>query len=152
LKLVARIQKFEETIAKFLMALIIILVFLAAILRWFGIPVVWSVDIAQLLFGWVVFFGANMALRNNGHIGIDILVNMFPVKVRQAVMLFHYALISIFLIMLGAYGFHLSAINYERTFNTINLSYSYATVSVPVGCVLMLITVLGKVRELLKQS
>ncbi|MDT8902903.1 TRAP transporter small permease [Anaeroselena agilis] len=146
------VYKIEETVSEILMATIILLVFLAAMLRWFGYPIVWSVDIAQLLFGWVVFLGADMALRNNNHIGIDILIAKFPPKVQNAILLASYALIGAFLAVITVYGFYLSVINYERTFNTFELSYSYATVSVPVGCVLMLTTVCTKVAALLKSG
>lgn len=146
------IHKIEETVSELLMAFIILLVFLAAALRWFGYPIVWSVDIAQLLFGWVVFLGADMALRNNNHIGIDMLIVRLPRKLQNAILLASYALTGAFLAVIAAFGFYLSVINYERTFNTFELSYSYATVSVPVGCVLMLITVWTKVTALLKNN
>lgn len=146
------IQKIEEVVAETLMAFIILLVFLAAMARWLGYPIVWSVDIAQLLFGWVVFLGADMALRNNNHIGIDMLTTRLPPKIQKGIALISYILIAVFLAMIAVFGFYLSVINYERTFNTFELSYSYATVSVPVGCVLMLITVWTQVTALLNNN
>jgi TRAP-type C4-dicarboxylate transport system permease small subunit len=146
------IQKIEEIVAEALMAFIILLVFLAAAVRWFGYPIVWSVDIAQLLFGWVVFLGADMALRNNNHIGIDMLIVRLPAKIRHAILLCTYLLIAAFLAVIAVFGFYLSVINYERTFNTFELSYSYATVSVPVGCVLMLATVWTKIAALMAKK
>ena len=149
--MISSIHKFEDKVARILLGLIIMLVFLAATCRWIGYPIVWSVDIAQLLFGWVVFFGADMALRNNSHIGIDMLINHLPQKIRRGIILFHYFLICAFLCLIAVYGFYLSFMNYQRTFNSITLSYSYATVSVPIGCVLMLISMVSKINSLLRK-
>ena len=50
----------------------------------------------------------------------------------------------VFLVIVTYYGFKLSIINWERRFNTIEVSYSLATLSVPVGCLLMLRTMVSR--------
>ncbi len=64
----------EAAFGKFLLIVIVVLVFAAGLLRWFDHPLIWSVDLAQLLFLWVSFIGANQALRKRAHIGMDLLV------------------------------------------------------------------------------
>ncbi len=61
------IVKLEEYFVVIFLAALIMLVFIAAVLRWFGIGVAWSMDMAQLLFAWVCFIGADLALRQNKH-------------------------------------------------------------------------------------
>src|SRR3546814_6107426 len=70
--------KAEALLAVGLLAVIVFLVFIAGVMRWFGEPLIWSVDLAQLLFVWVSFLGADMALRKRAHIGIDYLVRRLP--------------------------------------------------------------------------
>ena len=134
------VQKIEETFECVGLALLVILVFLAAALRFFGIDMSWSVDTAQLIFAWMCFIGADLAMRRNRHMGVDMLVSKFPSKVRNGILLFSNILIFIFLVIVAMYGANLCIINFQRKFNTLPISYSYATASAPIGCILMLIT------------
>ncbi len=71
------IAKIEFAIGATVLALITLLVFAAAIARFFGNPIIWSVDMAQLLFIWLCFIGATKAMRERGHLGVDFLVRLF---------------------------------------------------------------------------
>ena len=136
--------RIEETAARVLLAAIVVLVFLAALTRWFDYPIIWSIDIAQLFFGWICFLGADTALRQGRHIGMDILIRLFPARFQRTVGFFLDILSIVFLVIVTYYGFKLSIINWERRFNTIEVSYSLATLSVPVGCLLMLRTMVSR--------
>ena len=136
--------RIEETAARTLLAAIVVLVFLAALTRWFDYPIIWSIDIAQLFFGWICFLGADTALRQGRHIGMDVLIRLFPVRFQRTVGFFLDILSIVFLVIVTYYGFKLSIINWERRFNTIEVSYSLATLSVPVGCLLMLRTMVSR--------
>ena len=136
--------RIEETAARVLLAAIVVLVFLAALTRWFDYPIIWSIDIAQLFFGWICFLGADTALRQGRHIGMDVLIRLFPARFQRTVGFFLDILSIVFLVIVIYYGFKLSIINWERRFNTIEVSYSLATLSVPVGCLLMLRTMVSR--------
>ena len=60
-----RLEQIEFAIAAVLLAAIVLLVFMAAIMRFFGYPLIWSVDMAQLLFIWLCFFGATRAMSTD---------------------------------------------------------------------------------------
>ncbi len=45
----------EFLLAKLLLACIVLLVFAAAVVRSVGHPLIWSVDVAQLMFIWLCF-------------------------------------------------------------------------------------------------
>lgn len=141
------LKKIEESIVVVLLVSLIILVFIAASLRWFGVPVAWSIDMAQLLFAWVCFIGADLAFRNDKHVGVDMLVKKFPLSIQNVILLFNSILIVIFLIMTFIYGSKLCIENYERNFNTIPVSYSLVTLSAPVGSFLMSLTVMGRIKK-----
>lgn len=141
------IKKIDEIIVVTMLVLVVILVFLAALLRWFGVPVAWSVDVAQLLFVWVCFLGANIALKNNKHIGIDLFTRKMPFKMKNYVALFNNIIIVVFLAIVFYYGAQLSIDNFKRQFNTLPISYSYVTLSAPVGCFLMLLTSYKRIKD-----
>lgn len=150
------LSKVETFIVCFGLMLLIVTVFAAAVLRFFGIDMSISTDLAQLTFAWVSFIGADLALRQSRHMGVDMLVNRFPLPVQNAICLFHYILILFFLIFAVRYGIDLCIVNAARKYNTLYISYSYATASCPIGCGLMCLTVVkhivGYVRNIVKHD
>ncbi len=132
--------KIEEWITRIFLALIVLLVFVAATMRWLGYPLIWSVDMAQLLFIWVCMLGANQALRRRDHIGVDILVRYLPVGARAVLELVLCAVVVGFLTLLIIHGLDLTLLNLERRFGDSNISYAFVTIAVPVGSTLLLVT------------
>lgn len=138
------INKLENFIVRSFLAFLVVMVFIAASLRYLGYPIVWSVDMAQLLFVWIVFLGADLALQSHNHIGVDFFVGLLPKKFQRGVYFIHYILMFIFLAAITYYSFLLSLENISRTYRTLGVSYSFATAGVPVGCLLMIRTIIQK--------
>ena len=132
-----RLGQIELAICVVLLAAITGLVFVASVMRFFGQPLVWSVDMAQLLFIWVCFLGADKAMREKTHLGMEIPVKYLPYKYHLAVEVACTAVILAFLAVLAVKGYELTLLNVERTFGDSTLSYGWVTAAVPVGCVLM---------------
>lgn len=139
----------EEWLSQILLAVIVLLVFVAAFTRYIGMPINWSVDIAQALFVWVIFLGANQAWRSSRHIGIDLLVKRFAPQTQSRIQLVLYAVIAAFLVSLIVSGIHITIVNAGRILQDIPISYSYVTAAVPVGAFLMLLTTGKKIVSLL---
>lgn len=152
-----RLAQAELAICFALLAGITGLVFTASIMRFFGHPLIWSVDMAQLLFVWLCFLGANKAMREKGHLGMEVLVSRISYKRRFWLEVACTAIIIAFLAILVVEGVKLTMLNRERTFGDSTLSYAWVTVSVPVGCLLLGSTLIynmvrafrGRDRELL---
>ena len=134
------LQRIEEVFVSAGLAILILLVFISATLRWFGIDMSWSVDMAQLMFAWVCFIGADLAMRRVRHMGVDIVVDRLPKKVVNGIYILNNMLIMSFLLLVVYYGINLCIINAQRQFNTLPLSYSFVTASAPVGALLMMLT------------
>jgi TRAP-type C4-dicarboxylate transport system permease small subunit len=94
----------------------------------------------------VCFFGANQALRRGEHIGVDFVVRYFPEGLQRALKALHHLLIMAFLGTMVWYGVKLTLLNVERRFSDTDLSYAWVTAAVPVGCFLLLITLLRQIR------
>ena len=135
------IVKFEEFFVSLLLVLLIVLVFFAAVFRFFGVDVIWSVDTAQMFFAWTTFLGADLALHKHKHIGVDILVVRLPNTVQRIILFLLYLLMLVFLATIVFYGTKLCIVNYQRFFYTLPISYSFVTAAGPVGCALMCATV-----------
>ena len=132
--------KLEERLAMAFFAATSILVLIGAATRTAGSPVIWAVDLAQLSFAWACVLGADLALKKNIHIEIDIVIKHFSRSVRKFLAIVWMIAIAIFLAFLIWYGAKLTLQNVERLLGDVGISYSWVTGSIPVGALLMLIT------------
>ena len=114
--------------------------FVAAVSRAFGSPVLWAIDIAMLLFIWCAFLGADAALRAHQHIIIDIVVRLLPQRVQRALLIAHWSIMVAFLLTLVVLGTELTLLNWQRPMGDTEISYAFVTAAVPVGSLLMAIT------------
>jgi TRAP-type transport system small permease protein len=140
----------EAAFGKILLIIIVALVFAAGILRWFDHPLIWSVDLAQLLFLWVSFIGANQALRNRAHIGMDLLVRPLPLGLRRVIEIALAIVTLAFLLIMVVMGYRLTMLNLQRVYGDSGISYAYVTGAVPVGCLLLAITLSGHLLDLIR--
>lgn len=139
---------YEARIAGTFLVLMVALIFVGAVARVLGNPVNWSTDAATCLFAWACFLCADIAWRRNGLMAVEMVTDWLPPAGRKACRLFNYTLISIFLLYVIVMGTWLSWISRVRSFQGIpEISYSWVTMSLPVGAVLLLITTALKVRD-----
>ena len=138
--MVSKLVQLEERLAMAFFATTSLLVLIGAASRTIGHPLVWSVDMAQMCFAWACVLGADLALKKNVNIEIDILVRHFPIGFRRFLAVLWLIAISAFLAMLVWYGIDLTLMNTERELGDVGISYSWVTSSIPTGCALMLAT------------
>lgn len=63
----------EAVLALGFLALIVTVSFQVLGRTFFSLPSVWTIDLAQLLFTWLIFLGSAVALRRNVHYVVDVL-------------------------------------------------------------------------------
>lgn len=139
-----RFTRIEEILAMVFFAVTTTLVFIGAITRTVGYPLIWAIDIAQMSFVWACVLGADIALKRNAHIEIDILVRTFSREVRRILAIVFLIMISMFLATLVYLGTNLTLLNLERPLGDVGISYGYVTSAIPAGALLMLITALRR--------
>lgn len=132
-----RLGQIELAICVLLLGGITGLVFVAAIMRFFALPLTWSIDMAQLLFIWLCMLGATRAMRQKTHLGMEVLAKRLGYARQFWVEMTCSAIILAFLAALVVEGVKLTLLNSERTFGDSTLSYSWVTAAVPVGSVLL---------------
>jgi TRAP-type C4-dicarboxylate transport system permease small subunit len=134
------LARVEDLAARACLAGCSALVFVAAVSRAFGSPVLWAIDIAMLLFIWCAFLGADAALRARQHIIIDIVVRLAPQPLQRVLLVVHWTIIVAFLLTLVVLGTQLTLLNVQRPMGDTDISYAYVTAAVPVGALLMALT------------
>ena len=143
--------KIEEYLAAFLLLGATLVIFFAAIFRSFNQPLNWSLDIALFLFAWSVFLSAEVAMRRGNLVNVDFIIGRFPESVQRIVGIVTYIIIMVFLGTLVVFGFYLSYMTRARSFQGIpTFSYTWVTLSVPVGGMLCMINCVRMIRNFLR--
>jgi TRAP-type C4-dicarboxylate transport system permease small subunit len=137
----------EMQIAKYSLGLLSLLVFVAAVARSLHYPMNWAMDAATFLFAWTVFLGADAAMRLDRLFCIEVISGRLSTKAQLYLKIINYTIIAVFLVGMIGYGIPLSWTTRFRAFQGIpGFSYSWVTLSVPIGCALMLITAILKIK------
>ncbi|KGQ32534.1 C4-dicarboxylate ABC transporter permease [Gallibacterium anatis] len=132
-------NKLEEWLGGVLF-LVIFVVLIAQILarQVFNDPLIWSEELARLLFVYVGMLGISMGIRTQQHVFIDFLTNMMSEKMRKVAVSFTQLLIFISLILFIHFGIKLYN---GATFEIVSLGISekWLYAALPLLSVLMLI-------------
>ena len=105
----------EFTIAAAL-AVMVILVFGNVVMRYgFNSGITISEEVSRWLFIWGTFLGALVALREHGHLGVDMLVGRLPAWGKKACFLLGHALMLAILAMLFLGSLEQTRINWDNT-------------------------------------
>jgi len=138
------LTKAEQVIGSVMVIMIVLLVFVNAIARKLGHPIFITQEGSQLLFIWISMLGANLAMKSDSHMGVDLLVRKFPPTLQKILKVFSYILCLGFLAFMTYWGIILCAKNYLRIYSTLGISYTTATAAIPVVSLFMALAILEK--------
>jgi TRAP-type C4-dicarboxylate transport system permease small subunit len=82
-----------------LMILMVVIVFANVVARYYlSASLAWSEEVARFMLIWLVFLGAVLAYVNDEHLGLDIVVQLFPRRIRYGL-----AVVADLLVMVAIY-------------------------------------------------
>lgn len=146
--LYAYLLRLEAILASIFLLLMVGLIFTGGVARLLRNPLNWTIDLATCFFAWGAFLCADIAWRNGSLMSIDLVSQRLPERARRWLDYVNYLIISVFLAYVVYAGVLLAWVSRARSFNGIpGVSYSWVTMSLPVGAVLLLITTILKVRQ-----
>lgn len=138
-------RKLEAFIAQTTLWAMVTFIFAAAIARLLLHPINWAIDLSTCLFAWSCFLSADIAWHENKLMNVDVMIRKFPEEARRYLKLLNYVILLAFLFYLVVFGVWLSYTTRARTFQGIpGFSYTWVTLSVPVGALCLLITTIIK--------
>lgn len=147
------INKAEMFIAAVFLVVATSITFIAAITRVLDYPINWAIDMSLFLWAWCIFLGGDLALRSDKLVSFDIVLYKLPPRVRKVYSTILYLIIFAFLVALLVYGTKLTYTTRVRPFQSIpSISYSWVTVSLPIGALLMIRSVISKIIGLYKKK
>lgn len=132
------INKLEEWIGGSLFILIFLILIAQILARQvFHSPLNWSEELARLLFVYVGMLGISVGIRNQQHVFIDFITNLFPEKVKKVANSFVQFIIFICLISFIHFGIKLF-FKAENNIFTLGISEKWMYGSLPLIACLML--------------
>src|SRR5690554_1453598 len=71
-----------------LLGLIVTLVSMQVILRFFGSPLVWSEELSRYLYIWMVLVGAALSISDRSHMKVELIIERLPELLKKSLYTF----------------------------------------------------------------
>jgi TRAP-type C4-dicarboxylate transport system permease small subunit len=143
------VYKIAYWVGATLLSLIFIIMLLQVFCRYaLKKALVWPEETSIFLFVWAALIGASMVLRDREHVGINFVIDLCPVRLRNVVKLLTDFLAAFFAGYLVIYGWRISVfVGLKQATTFWNIPYFYLYLSVCVGGLLLLIQALFLITE-----
>jgi TRAP-type C4-dicarboxylate transport system permease small subunit len=129
-----------EGVCAILMVALAVVVFIQVFNRFvLQTPLAWSEDLAMLLYQWVVFVGAALGVKRLRHFGIELVVRQFPERLRHRVELLTPIVMAVVAVVMIIQGWAILGLNRTRIYSTMDLSYTWAFLPIPLSGVLIIV-------------
>lgn len=133
-------RKAELVLARLGLVSIVLIILIGGISRSIGYPMIWSLEIAMVLFAWVSMIAIDYAFQTRRHIGIDALTNLSPLQLQTFFLWFNEIFILGFLLCGVWYGFSFTWTTHNQVLPVTEMSIAWLNSAVPTGCLLMVVT------------
>lgn len=132
------LNRAEEFIAVGMLALLGVLLSAQVFLRFgFGLGYAWMEELIRMLFIWVIFLGAVVAMRSNAHIRVEAGLLLIPAKVRPAAAWLGDLILFAFCLAVAWHGIELVAstlqMNFRLTSSGISMFWPYLIIPLSFG-------------------
>jgi TRAP-type C4-dicarboxylate transport system permease small subunit len=111
-------------------------------------PMAWTEELATMLFAWLVFIGASLALKKHEHFAIELFVEMLPDRARRLAQTSSLLLVLLFCALLVVYGVKLVVNFWSVLTPMLEVSRGWVYLSVPAGGLLMSVRTIQLIRRL----
>lgn len=145
-------QRAEAFCAMLLLTAIVVLVAAASVARAVGSPIIWSVEIAQLLFVWLCILAADLALQERRHFGLSLLMDNLNAKGQRVLGILNHIVLTVLLVFLFVYAWRNMILMHPRLLGATQMHGSYIHASMVVGLALLLRTMVAHLLELVRDT
>jgi len=151
----ARINSIMETMAGWLLAALfaalIGVVALQVLARnILAMPMIWTLDVAQLLFAWCIFVGAGIAFRKGTHYVVDLWPAKGPVTWIPATTSFVAAVVVVCILIRN--GIDMADIMSRRKSQTMGISLAWYFAPFPICGVLIGLALLERIERFIREN
>lgn len=108
------------------------------------VPMAWPPEAARFLMVAVTMIGSSVAIRQLDHVGITLLVDVLPTRMRGALYLIGNILVAVFLLVFIWCSFRLTVdMGPRQISSSLGLNMSFAYASMPLGGAMMMIQIVA---------
>lgn len=137
-----------EVPAAILVGVEILVLFIGVVARYaFNRPLIWSDELASILFLWLAMFGAVIALRRAEHMRLAFLIALAPFSWRRRLETLTTLIVGAFLLALIGPARDYVALQWFITTPALEIHDGYRVAAIGVGAGLMLVIVLARLLE-----
>jgi len=138
------LKRIEFACGGILLVAVVILVAVASVARAMGSPIIWSVEMAQLIFAWLCMLAADIAMQEDRHFGLQILREILSKRASAWVEIINILVIIGFLAFLLNYAWTNMILMHPRLVGAAQINASYIHASMVVGILLMIRTMVSQ--------
>ena len=151
-------EKLESHLCAFIVLLMFILVFYQVVLRYvFNSPNNWTEELARYCHVYLIFISCSYAAKKKMHVRVDVLLNIWPKKIRYIAALSGELLWLVFAVAIWVLGIRLTRTTFAVGQISVALRFPLAFVymALPIGYSLLIIRLFqiqfSKIREYLTE-
>ena len=142
-----KLRQAEVVLAGLFVIAMVAMIFVGGTARLMRAPINATIDFATCFFAWATFLSADVAWHRNRLTALRLVPDWLGPAARWRLDLANYGIVLAVLTYGVIAGTWLAWISRSRTFQGMpDISYSWVTAALPVGCALMILTTLGKIR------
>ncbi len=131
------LEKITGYVSMGLVAVMLAVVMIQVILRFFKASVPWSEELSRMLLIWIGMLGAGIAAKEGLHVGVDFLITLLPRSLQKTIGILINLILIAFLIFFTYQGY-LSAVAAKRVMaTTFEITLFFPKLALPVGSILI---------------
>lgn len=115
----------------------------------FGTSLIITEELARYMLVWLVFLAGALGIRDKSHIRINALVKHLNPRLQVILALCAHGISLIFLVLLLIESIRILPRQFSQMCITFDVSIFYFYLAIPIGCVLMALFLVPKIREVL---
>lgn len=142
------LRRIEIASASLLLASIVLLVGGGSLARSFGWPIIWSVEIAQLMFLWLCVLAIDLGMQDERHFGLAVILDHVAPRTRVLIEAANIVVMICLLIFLLWYAWNNMILMHPRLDGALQLRGSVYHASMVIGFALLVRTLVAKLIHL----
>ena len=115
--------------------------------EWLGAISVTADEVPGFLLVWVAFLGAYLALRREGHISFDLLIDALPPRGRKAVIALNMTLMGLFLSVLLGHSIRMIRVAGRTEIETAEIAQGWFMLIMPIASFLLICAMARRIQE-----
>lgn len=100
-------------------------------------PLIWTEELARLVFVYIAMLGVTLGVKYEQHVGIEILSDMFPPALARIMNIFKAILTGIIIVLLIFIGIEITKRKASLELISLGISSGYLYAALPIGGIMM---------------